>query len=242
MAKQSNVRKSTRDVSTPIAQRPHSHKVLEGLLLLSALGILCVLFGFFTLELRGISENAFTYGQKGQEDAGETPSSNPPRVEARVIGSDLLLVEVDETGNPTKTLYSSDLSDDIADFTLFAIPQTGYQGYIYVRPIIDGDLPNLSVYPLDTATGSLKAATLNVPADSFVLSGDETLVGTLADATLHLYAIEDGSVIVSGTVPHDWWPYVQDESAALTISATSCLSLTLALPPEELSPFPPICP
>lgn len=242
MAKQSNARTSARDVGAPVVQRPHSHRILEGLLLLSALGILSVLFGFLTLELRGISEHAFGYGEETVETVEEDTFTTPPRVEARVIGSELLLVEVDDAGNPLTTLYRSDLSDDIADFTLFAIPQTGYQGYIYVRPIIDGTLPNLKVYPLDTATGSLKAATLNVLADSYILSGDETVVGTLSDATLTLYALEDGSTLASGTVPDDWWPYVQDETAMLSLSENSCLSLTLAIAPAELAPFPEVCP
>ena len=242
MAKQSNARTRSSNASAPVIARPQSHKIMEGLLLLSAFGILCVLFSFFALELQGISENAFGYGSEEVGAVEETPSTIPPRVEARVIGSDLLIVVVDETGNPTQTLYASDLSDDIADFTLFAIPQTGYQGYIYVRPILDGKLPNLKVYPLDTATGGLKAATLNVPADTFVISGDETLVGTLDGDTLTLYALEDGAVVASGTVPDAWQPFVDDESATLTLSENACLSFTLALPDPELTPFPAICP
>lgn len=241
MAKHRNARKGARDIDAILTKRPRSHKILEGLLLVSALGILFVLFSFFALELRKISEHAFGYGEI--EGTRNTSSLvNPPRVEARVIGSDLLIVAVDDAGHPTKTLYSSDLSDEIADFTLFAVPQTGYQGYIYVRPIIDGTLPNLTVYPLDADTGSLKAATLNVPADAFILSGDETLVGTLSDNALTLYTLEDGGILASGIVPDDWLSYVADETATLSLSENSCLSLTLALPPAELTPFPAVCP
>jgi hypothetical protein len=214
---------------------------MEGFLLLGALGILCVLFGFFALELQDISLHAFGRSPTSPEPQTNTPLT-PPRVEARVLGSALLLVTVDETGNPLQTLYSSDLSDDIADFTLFAIPQTGYQGFIYLRPILDGKLPNLKIYPLDVASGTLKAATLNVPADDFVLSADETLVATRADDVLTLYALEDGAVVATGTIPPDWQTFVAHESATLMLSSNSCMSLTSSLAQPDLTPFPEICP
>jgi len=192
---------------------------MEGLLLFSAFGILCVLFSFFTLELRDISERAFA---GDAIDAATTPVSAalPPQVEAQVIGSQLSLVEVDDMGNALRTLYSSDLSDDIADFTLFAIPQSGYQELIYVRPILDGNLPNLKVYPLNVSAGTLKAATLNVPSDDFMLSSDQTVAGVVSDDTLTLYAIENGA----------------------TIATYSCPSLISTPAPENITPFLALCP
>ncbi len=214
---------------------------MEGLLLLSALGILCVLFSFFTLELRDISEHAFA---GDTVDAATTPAhvAFPPQVEAQVIGSQLSLVEVDDMGNALRTLYSSDLSDDIADFTLFAIPQSGYQGLIYVRPILDGNLPNLKVYPLDVNAGTLKAATLNVPSDEFLLSNDQTLVGVLSDDTLTLYTLEDGVAVATGEIPEDWNDLFVEGNATLTLSENSCLSLTSTLAPEDITPFLAVCP
>ncbi|MEK9157130.1 MAG: hypothetical protein AAB448_03315 [Patescibacteria group bacterium] len=214
---------------------------MEGLLLLSALGILCVLFSFFTLELRDISEHAFA---GDTVDAATTPAhvAFPPQVEAQVIGSQLSLVEVDDMGNALRTLYSSDLSDDIADLTLFDIPLSGYQGLIYVRPILDGNLPNLKVYPLDVNAGTLKAATLNVPSDEFLLSNDQTLVGVLSDDTLTLYTLEDGVAVATGEIPEDWNDLFVEGNATLTLSENSCLSLTSTLAPEDITPFLAVCP
>lgn len=241
MAKQSNAGTDTRNTSAPFVKRQHSHIAMEGLFLLSALGILCILFAFFTLELRDILEHAFT------EDVVDTSAASasaafPPRVEAQVIGAQLSLVEVDDVGNALRTLYSSDLSDDIADFTLFAIPQSGYQGLVYVRPILDGNLPNLKVYPLDVNTGTLKPATLNVPSDDYLLSNDQTLVGVLSDDTLTLYAIEDGVTVATGEIPKDWGDLYAAGSATLTLSEHSCLSLTSTLAPEDITPFSAVCP
>ncbi len=241
MAKQSNAGTNSRDTGTPFVKRQHSHIAMEGLLLLSALGILCILFSFFALELRDISENAFA-GSADDVATTPAPAAFPPQVEAQVIGSQLSLVEVDDTGNALRTLYSSDLSDDIADFTLFAIPQSGYQGLIYVRPILDGSLPNLKVYPLDVNTGTLKAATLNVPSDEFLLSNDQTLVGVLSDDTLTLYAVEDGVAVATGETPKDWSNLYAAGNATLTLSENSCLSLTSTLAPEDITPFLAICP
>lgn len=241
MAKQSNAGTNSRDTGTPFVKRQHSHIAMEGLLLLSALGILCILFSFFTLELRDIAERGFT---GSTDDVATTPAAAafPPQVEAQVIGSQLSLVEVDDMGSALRTLYSSDLSDDIADFTLFAIPQSGYQGLIYVRPILDGSLPNLKVYPLDVHAGTLKAATLNVPSDEFLLSNDQTLVGVLSDDTLTLYALEDGVAIAAGEIPEDWNDLFAAGNATLTLSENSCLSLTSTLAPEDITPFLAVCP
>ncbi len=242
MAKQGDVRTRPRNLSTFVTFRTHSFHILEGLLLLSALGILCVLFLFFALELRNIFTHAITSPWDIPREEDVSVSSTPPHVATLVLDTHLLIVEVNDAGEPLKTLYSSDLSDDIADFTLFAIPQTGYQGLLYVRPLLDGKLPALKIYPLEVKTGSLKAATLDVPADSFILSGDETVVGTLHEQTLTLYALEDGSILASGAVPHDWLPYVDPTSPHLIISENSCLSLGLSKAPDTLSPFPTICP
>lgn len=241
MAKQSNAGTNSRDTGTPFVKRQHSHIAMEGLLLLSALGILCVLFSFFTLELRDISENAFA-GSADDVATAPAPVAFPPQVEAQVIGSQLSLVEVDDMGNALRTLYSSDLSDDIADFTLFAIPQSGYQGLIYVRPILDGNLPNLKVYPLDVNAGTLKAATLNVPSDEFLISNDQTLVGVLSDDTLTLYALEDGVAVATGEIPEDWNDLFAAGNATLTLSESSCLSLASTLAPEDITPFLAVCP
>lgn len=240
MAKQSDAGTNTRNTSAPFVTRQHSHLAMEGLLLLSALGILVVIFSFFALELHALSQDALF--KNTAEETTTNKTTSPPQVEARVIGSQLSLVEVHDTGTILRILYSSDLSDEIADFTLFAVPQSGYQGLIYVRPILDGNLPNLSVYPLDVHAGTLKAATLNVPSDSYSLSNDQTLVGVLSDDTLTLYAVEDGVAIATGKIPQDWSALYAAGNATLTLSANSCLSLTSTVAPEDITPFPAVCP
>lgn len=241
MAKQSNAGTDTRDTSAPFVKRQHSHIAMEGLLLLSAFGILIIIFSFFALELHALSEKAFSRSS-AREESVSSESVLPPQIEARVVGSQLSLLEVDDMGNVLRILYSSDLSDEIADFTLFAIPQSGYQGLIYVRPILDGNLPNLKVYPLDVHTGTLKAATLNVPSDEHILSSDQTLVGVISDSTLALYAIEDGVLVATGEIPSEWSALFAAGSAALSLSENSCLSLTSSLAPEDIVPLSPICP
>lgn len=213
---------------------------MEGLLLLSALGVLCVLFSFFAFELQNISLHALTYGEAPQE----TLSSPllPPHIEARVIGSDLVLTEVDVTGQPVRELYSSNLTDEIADFTLFAIPQIGYRGYVYVRPLVDGDLPLLKVYPLEVATGALRAATLNVAASIFTLSNDQTLVATYADGIVSLYALEDGVAVTTGSLSTEWRERMESGASNLIITENSCLSLSLPVVESNKEPFSPLCP
>lgn len=240
MAKQSDASTNTRDTGTPFVTRQHSHIALEGLLLLSAFGILVVIFSFFALELHTLSQD--TLFKNTLEENATNKITSPPQIEARVIGSQISLVEVNDTGAILRILYSSDLSDEIADFTLFAVPQSGYQGLIYVRPILDGNLPNLSVYPLDVHAGTLKAATLNVPSDSYSLSNDQTLVGVLSDDTLTLYAVEDGVAIATGKIPQDWSALYAAGNATLTLSANSCLSLTSTIAPQDITPFPAVCP
>lgn len=239
MAKQSDARAHSRHASAFVVPRFPSHVFMEGLLLLSALGLLCIMFGFFFLQLRSIAEDVFA-------TAASVPSTSavttPPRVETRVTDTQLSIVAVDDTGTITNTFYSSDLSDDIADFTLFAVPQTGYQGLVYVRPILDGNLPNLKVYPLDTTTGTLKAATLNVPVDDFALSSDQTVVGIRSENTLALYAVEDGTRIAESEIPSDWLSLAQNDKATLTLSGSSCLSLTSSLAPADIQPAPLLCP
>jgi hypothetical protein len=240
MAKPGASRTSSGNAGTLVIARPHSHKITEGLLLLSALGILCVLFSFFAIELQNISVHALTY-----RDAPKGTSSSPlmpPRIEARVIGPDLVLTEVDEAGQPVRELYSSDLTDEIADFTLFAIPQTGYQGYVYIRPLVDGDLPLLKIYPLEVATGTLKAATLNVAASIFTLSTDQTLVATYADGNISLYALEDGVAVTAGSVSTEWRERMESGTSDLMITENSCLSLSLPITEPDVEPFSPLCP
>lgn len=242
MAKQGNAHADSRDLAV-VSKRPQSHKVMEGLLLLSALGILVIIFSFFALELHSLSENAIARSRSTPPPSSS--SLTPPRVEARVIGSELLLMEIDGVGNPLRTLYASDLSDEIADFTLFAVPQTGYQGFIYVRPIVDGNLPNLKVYPLDVESGTLKAATLSVPADAYLISADETLVGVRDGNTLFLYALEDGALVAEGEISADWRDQLTVGNATLVLNADSCLSLTLQTPLAEeqaIDPFESVCP
>lgn len=241
MAKQSTARTSPGNSRAIVTARQASHKILEGMLLLSALGILCVLFSFFALELQNISRHALTFDAQNSAVADSAPLT-PPRVEARVLGSELILTEVDETGTPTHTIYTSNLTDAIADFTLFSVPQIGYQGVVYVRPLLDGDLPLLKVYPLDVATGTLRSATLNVAADASVLSSDGTLVGVYADGAIGLYALEDGATLAASSVPSEWQKRMDAGKSSLELTENSCLTLSLPLDEPEAIAFSPLCP
>ncbi len=236
MAKHSTSLQSFRE-SSNLAQRGNSHRILEGLLLFGALSLLIVLFSFLFLELTHI----FSTNLSSPPRASSEISSQPPRVESRVVDSDLLLVEVSETGEMLRIIYQSDLSDQIADFTLFSIPQVNYQGIIYLRPLVEGDLPYLKVYPLTVSQGKLLASTLNVPADEFIASQDGSLVGVRYEHELFLYAIENGELLGRMPLPKEYAadgnypPIVFDENSCLVFSSP------IISPDEERPLLSPLC-
>lgn len=238
MAKQSTAITDSRISRTQPVMRHKSHVVMEGLLLLGALGLLCILFAFFTLELRGILSKTQS---DSESSLSLTRTSTPPHLESIVTGSQLSLIEIDEYGESIRTLYQSDLSDDIMDFTLFSVPQSGYQGIIYLRPLLSADQTYLKIYPFDVEQGVLKPAILGISANEYLLSADQTVLGVRSNVTLLLYAIEDGTLITSATIPTDWQRLLSAQETTLSLSEENCLALSSIFAPETLDPFPALC-
>jgi hypothetical protein len=120
-----------------------------------------------------------------------------------VEGSSLNILEVDAAGLPIRLVYVSDLNDPIADFSLFAVPQTNYAGTIYLESVQDLDSTSLIVYPLDVATGNLAAATLNVISNKCTLSPEQNriaVINTTAGKNITAFDITTGATLASWTL------------------------------------------
>lgn len=231
MAKQRNALTHQGDVSSLVAPRHQSHKSLEALLLLSSLGILCILFSFFALDLANILNGTSSFHE---QEKNKPHTLTPPEIEVRALDNSLIIASIDQKGGISESLYRSDMNDDIADFTLFAVPQTNYQGFIYLQPILPGNLPNLNIYPLDIETKTLKAATLNVPSRGYVLSEDQTIVGVVSEETLSLYALDDGSLLAQEDIDPAWASLFSRKEAYLSMSPGPCLSALPLNPIQDL--------
>ena len=199
-----------------------SHHLMGSLLLLAALAVIVVLFSFMVLEFNSLSRTYLPASMQAEIPAA-IPDV-PPRLDSKLVGSSATIAEVDKSGNTVRVIYSSSLTDDIADFSLFAVPQEHYEGLIYVRAIVDGDTPLLKVYPLEVANGKIKASTLNTTADNFLLSSDQELLGVLDGKTATLYDIATGEALASQTFANA----LTAEATTLTFDDDDCLSISIA--------------
>lgn len=197
---------------------------MEGLLILGAFAIVLVLFSFFTLEFHTLLTNP------SRPDTSEPLT--PPRLDTKISGNQAMIVEVNEEGETIRTLYSSSLTDDITDFSLFAIPQENYQGIVYVRAILDTDLTLLKIYPFDVATGQMQAATLSVDALQISLSANQEIVGILDKNRVALYRLIDGTLIKETSLTDDQIP----ENMLISFDEHSCL-LDTNQPQLEANPL-----
>ncbi|MFZ2681646.1 MAG: hypothetical protein WAZ14_00920 [Patescibacteria group bacterium] len=121
-------------------------------------------------------------------------------------GDELNIFETDDEGNSIQLIYSSNTKDQIADFNLFAVPQVNFNQVIYLETQQDQAGSMLIVYPLNLSTGSLSAATLNVPSHSAAVSLDQTRVAVINNTgttAISAYEISTGQLLASWTLANN---------------------------------------
>jgi hypothetical protein len=153
----------------------HSKHGITLALLLGAFALIFIIIGILFLEFSTLSLDP-SVAPPVKSPVTVTPSGKPPRFQTKIEGSDDVIAEVDNNGNTVKAIYTSSLTDKLSDFSVFAVPQTHYQGIIYIRALGDDTAPELKIYPLNVTTGTLGKAVVNQPYDSFVLSEDQESV------------------------------------------------------------------
>lgn len=152
-------------------------------LFIGATALLVVFFAFSVLSLRTIV--AGNTPTQTQPSTAKPSLSTPPKVQTIIEGASAKIVEVDNAGNPMRVIYESLLTDDVADFSTYAVPQSRYTGTIFVQAIVDSVLPLLKVYPLNVETGVIGPSVINASGDTNVLSPNQEYVAitTVHDVT-----------------------------------------------------------
>jgi hypothetical protein len=177
----------------------HSKHAYILALMSGAAALLVVLTGLLGSALL---ESAEPYlSGRAQEVESNAPAS-APLFTTTVEGSNVRIVEVDKAGRPLRTIFSSDLNDAIADFSLLAVPQDSYAGNIYLQSVQDADGAVLIVYPLDVETGKLAPATLNVASNQAIISPEQdrvAVINTTQAQNITAYDLATGTVLASWT-------------------------------------------
>ncbi|HRH32181.1 MAG TPA: hypothetical protein PLK06_02545, partial [bacterium] len=88
-------------------------------LLTGAAALLFVLGVFITLDLARYAE-PYLSGQSKKLEAAEVPQA--PKLITKLEGNQANIVEVDAAGTVIRTIYSSEIKDHVASFSLFAVP------------------------------------------------------------------------------------------------------------------------
>jgi hypothetical protein len=174
------------------------------LALVAGVGALIVVLGaLLILELNSAAQPYLSGREQKSVKPEKTNPKTAPNFTSKVEGSSLNILEVDAAGLPIRLVYVSDLNDPIADFSLFAVPQTNYAGTIYLESVQDLDSTSLIVYPLDVATGNLAAATLNVISNKCTLSPEQNriaVINTTAGKNITAFDITTGATLASWTL------------------------------------------
>lgn len=177
----------------------NSKQALIVALLAGAGALLVVLGGLLSLAFL---EAAGPY-LGGRETRDDSSSSSTPRFTTFTEDMRIVIVEIDQAGLPVRTVYTSDLQDQIADFTLFAVPQSTYSGKIYVQSVQDADSGALIVYPLNTETGKISPAILNVVSNRATLSPEQNrvaVINTTQITNVSVYDLATGAIVASWTL------------------------------------------
>jgi hypothetical protein len=145
-------------------------------LMAGAGALVIVLAGFLTLEY---IDQAEPYLSGRADDVDKQKNTEAPNLITKLEGSNVQIVEADRDGNTLRVITTSNLNDTLADFSLFAVPQHHYQGLAYVQAVQDAESATLIVYPLEVASGKLKAAVINTPSAKATVSADQTRVAVI---------------------------------------------------------------
>ncbi len=182
-------------------------------LLLGAAALIVVLGTFLSIEF---AEQSQPYLSGSDTRRGDDKGINtPPRFITELQGSNVAIVELDDHGMAVRTIYSSNLKDQVADFSLFAVPQINYQQIVYVQSIQDAGTSSLIVYPLNVSTGKMSQSVLNITSAESVVSDNQTRVAVITLSpiqTVTIYDLTTGEVLGS-------WPLERGESLTESASA-----------------------
>ncbi len=168
-------------------------------LLTSAIAILSMLGGLLILSFLDLAE-PYLSAREDRKQARKEVSITAPNFTTKLEGTQTQIFELDDNGQSVKLVYVSELNDSVADFSLFAVPQTNYTGKIYVASVKDAEKSLLIVYPLTVDTGHLGAAVLNVVSHQVSLSPDQSrvaVVNTTQPPNITAYDIASGVILAT---------------------------------------------
>lgn len=181
-------------------QRQASEIALILCLLAGALAFIVTLGGLLFLDLSRRAEPYLT----GHNDVDiRTQPTNAPRLETRVDGNQSNIVEVDAAGAVVRAIHSSEIKDRVVSFTLFAVPQTDYDGRVYVQSTQDAQSGTLIVYPLEVVSGKLSPAIINIPSSATAVSPDQSHVASISlspTKTITAFELATGTAVTSWTL------------------------------------------
>lgn len=165
-----------------------------------------VLGSFLVLEFRSIIA---PYVGQPEDEAVSVVSSRAPRLLALVQDTNIVIAEINSKGETIRSIYSSSLTDETADFVLFAVPQEHYAGKAYVRSLQDTERNLLIIYPLEISTGKLGPWVVNTTSDTATLSANEELAAVIeaqgGSQKITLYDLLAGAAVTSWTLgPEEW--------------------------------------
>jgi hypothetical protein len=171
-------------------------------MLLGAIALLTCLLAFLSLAFLQAAQDYLPISRTRSDNY---TANQPPNVMSRLQGSHVDLVELDKHGQIVRTIYRSDLEDQVADFSLLAVPQKNYQGYIFVQSRQDLESDLIIVYPLDVATGKILPASLNTSGQAALPSPLQDVVAvvnttkTVTDITF--YDLATGTELKTWSAP-----------------------------------------
>ena len=183
----------------------HSKHAFILALMAGAGALLVVLGGFLSLEFLQAAE-PYLSGRveaRAKKTKNDAEPVSAPQLITKLDGSSVQIVELDKDGLIVRTIYSSDLKDQIADFSLFAVPQTNYDGKAYVLSVQDAEGSTLIVYPLTVATGKISPAVINVASAKSTISPEQNrvaVINTTPANNITAYDVATGAVLASWTL------------------------------------------
>ena len=171
------------------------------LALMSGAAALLIVFG--GLIGLGIIEAAEPYLTGREAEVKTADTATAPTLTTKIEGDSAQIVQLDKAGQVISVVYTSDLNDQRADFSLFAVPQTTYNGQAYVQSVQDAAGSTLIVYPLNVASGKIAPAVINVTSQHTTVSPEQNRVAVInASPTKNItaYDLATGTVLASWTL------------------------------------------
>jgi hypothetical protein len=165
-----------------------SRQALALVLILAATGLIIALGGFLAIYFIDYAQSL---------NAGlKTSPSHPPIFTTQTESGQSRIIMLDEDRTLIDVIYTADITDDVADFELFAVPQVDYTGTIYLKSQQDSNSDRLIIYPLDVSTKSIKPAVLKINAEQTALSPQQNQVAFITSTgTVEIFDLKTGKNI-----------------------------------------------